>query len=135
MSGPMMSLYLSMLRSDEARDWDDPDSPLDGTVIGHGAALQVHHFFPKALLKKRKEVAESDANTFGNYTVIGASANLNVSTEEPGAYLDRLEVPEAELKKQCIPLDRELWRVGRYADFLVQRRKLLADKANSFLGV
>jgi hypothetical protein len=135
MSGSVMSLYLSMIRTEQAKDWDDPDSPLDGTVVGHGAALQVHHFFPKALLKRRKEVSERDVNTFANYTVIGATANLNVSTEEPGAYLERLNVPAEELRKQCIPDDQSLWRVGRYSDFLAQRRKLLAERANAFLGV
>lgn len=54
LSGPIMSLFLSMIRDRGARDWQNVDAPLDGTVVGHGAALQVHHFFPRALLNKRK---------------------------------------------------------------------------------
>ena len=134
LSGPVMSLFLSMLRDHDAKDWENTDSPLDGTVVGHGAKLHVHHFFPRALLNKRKELSRVDVNTFANYTVISANTNLDVLTEEPGTYLDRLNVPEAELVKQCIPLNRELWRVGRYKDFLVNRRKLLAEEANKFLG-
>lgn len=135
LSGPLMSSFLSMLRDRDARDWQNADSPLDGTVIGHGAPLQVHHFFPKALLNKQNEFKHADVNTFANYTVIRSSTNLNVLTEEPGTYLPRLKVPESELSKQCIPLDHELWRVTRYKDFLVQRRKLLAEQLNAFLGV
>jgi len=136
LSGPVMSLYLSMLRNVDARDWGNQDARLDGTVVGHGAALQVHHFFPKALLNKHKGMTHSEINTFANYTVICANANLNVSTEEPGTYLDRLDVPNSELAKQCIPTtNADLWRVKKYHQFLTQRRKLLAEKANEFLGL
>jgi hypothetical protein len=135
LSGPIMSCFLSMLRERDARDWQNTDSRLDGTVVGHGAALQIHHFFPKALLNKQAGIARSEINTFANYTIISASANLNVSTEEPATYLDRLKVPEVELSKQAIPPKRELWRVNRYKEFLVQRRRLLAEQMNAFLGI
>jgi hypothetical protein len=134
-SGPMMALYLSMLRELDGRDWKHRDFKLDGTVTGHGAQLQVHHFFPRALLRKRDDLKTSDINTFGNYAVIGANANLDVSSEEPASYINRLEIPESELRKQCIPLDRDLWRMPRYREFLRERRRLLADAANRFLGI
>jgi hypothetical protein len=134
LSGPVMSLFLSMLRERDAKDWQSA-SPLDGTVVGHNAALHVHHFFPRALLNKRKELSVVDINTFANYTIISAHTNLDVSTEEPATYLDRLDVAETELEKQVVPVDRSLWRVGRYKDFLMQRRRLLAEQANAFLGL
>ena len=134
LSGPIMSLYLSMMRDRDAKDWQN-GSPLDGTVVGHGAALQVHHFFPRALLHKQRGIKLTDLNTFANYTIIRASTNLDVSTEEPATYLPRLQPSKAELAKQCVPLGKELWRVNRYKDFLVQRRKLLAEQANIFLGL
>lgn len=135
LSGPIMSLFLSMIRDRGARDWQNTDSPLDGTVVGHGAALHVHHFFPTALLNKRKELTRTDINTFANYTVISANTNLDVLSEEPGTYLDRIHVPEAELEKQSVPFNHDLWRVGRYKEFLSQRRKLLAEDANRYLGL
>jgi len=133
MSGPIMSLFLSMLRNGNAKDWMNADFPLDGTVVGHGAPLQVHHFFPRALLNRQKELSYADVNTFANYTVISANTNLDVSTEEPATYLQRLNVPKSELIKQSIPVNRELWRVTRYKDFLTQRCKLLAEQSNTFL--
>jgi hypothetical protein len=135
LSGPVMSLFLSMLRDRDARDWKNIDVRLDGTVVGHGASLQVHHFFPKALLKKQKGLTHSDINTFANYAVISANTNLNVSTEEPCTYLERLKVPQTQIKKQAIPLDPDMWRVRHYRDFLAQRRKLLAEEANAFLQI
>jgi hypothetical protein len=132
-SGPVTSLYLSMLADNDARDWCDHHFRLNGTVIGHNAQLQVHHFFPKSLLKKHGR-EEDVINTFGNYTLLSASANLKVGAEEPATYMRRVNVSESELHKQCIPTDRDLWHLGRYDDFLKERRRLLAEAANRFLG-
>lgn len=50
-SGPAMSLYISLLRDQGAKDWGKKTG-LDGTVIGHNADLQVHHFFPALCWRK-----------------------------------------------------------------------------------
>jgi hypothetical protein len=131
-SGPVTSLYLSMLAEKDARDWCDPHLRLDGKVHGLNAELQIHHFFPGSLLRKHGRGGE--ANTFGNYAVISKSCNLDVLAEEPATYMKRIRVPEAELEKQCIPLDRKLWHLDFYPDFLRERRRLLADACNRFLG-
>jgi hypothetical protein len=132
-SGPVTSLYLSMLADSDARDWGDPHLRLDGKVQGHNAELQVHHFFPQALLRKHS-YGQDIINTFGNYTVLSANTNLNVGAEEPATYMRRIKVTETQLAKQCLPADRTLWRVDRYVDFLKKRRQLLAERANQFLG-
>jgi hypothetical protein len=132
-SGPVTSLYLSMLADNDARDWCDHHFRLNGTVIGHNAQLQVHHFFPRSLLKKHGR-GEDVINTFGNYTLLSASANLKAGAEEPATYMSRIDVAESQLQKQCIPTDRDLWHLGRYDDFLKERRRLLTDASNKFLG-
>ena len=134
-SGPIMSLFLSHLRDCDARDWTHSDFKLDGTVAGHGAALQVHHFFPRALLRKRSEFEADEINTFANYSVISAKTNLNVSSEEPASYVDRLKISPQELEKQCIPTDPDLWKGAKYREFLKERRRLLAESLNKFLGL
>jgi hypothetical protein len=48
--------------------------------------------------------------------------------------MKRVNVSEHQLHKQCIPSDRELWHLDRYDDFLKERRRLLAEAANKFLG-
>jgi hypothetical protein len=132
MSGAAMAMYVSMLRNADARDWQK-HTPLDGTVVGKGAKLNVHHFFPRALLLKHQYLP-ADINTMGNYVLLSAGTNLNVGTEEPVTYLARHKVDEKELIHQCVPLDKDLWRVGRYKEFLKARRQLLADRCNEFLG-
>src|SRR4030095_16900439 len=101
-SGPVTSLYLSMLAENDARAWCDHNFRLDGKVHGHNAELQVHHFFPRSLLRKHKR-ADDVINTFANYTVLSKSSNLGVGTEEPATYMKRIRVSAAELEKQCIP--------------------------------
>jgi len=133
-SGPATSLYVSMLRENDARDWARLDERLDGNVVGNNAKLQVHHFFPRALLKKHEWGSEW-INTFANYTLISASTNLDVTTEEPATYMARLQVPARQLEIQCIPSDKSLWRVARYEKFVEERQKLLAASSNAFLGM
>lgn len=132
-SGPVTSMYLSMLADCDARDWDDSQIRLDGKVQGHNAQLQIHHFFPQSLLRKHGR-GQDVINTFGNYTVLSASTNLNVGAEEPATYMRRISVSKTQLDKQCVPSDRTLWRLDRYDDFLKERRRLLADATNHFLG-
>ncbi len=132
-SGPVTSTYLSMLAEHDARDWKDRHFRLDGKVHGHNAQLQIHHFFPKSLLKKHGR-GEDVVNVFGNYVVISKDSNLDVLAEEPATYMNRIPISKSELQKQCIPLDRNLWHVERYEEFLKERCRLLAAAANAFLG-
>lgn len=130
-TGAVMSLYISILRNRKAEDWID-QTPLDGNVMGHNAGLQVHHFFPQALLHNHSYKSDQ-INTFANYTIINKETNLDISAEEPAEYLKRLKIKKKHLEAQCIPLNENLWTVDRYEDFLAERRKLLANQANSFL--
>ena len=134
LSGPEMALYTAILSTADAKDWIGLDRRLDGSVQGKHAELQVHHFFPRALLRKHG-IEDDRVNTMGNYTVICADTNLNVGTEEPATYMDRVKVPEEQLIAQCIPQDRGLWRVLNYEKFVSAREKLLAEKANQYLGL
>ena len=130
-SGAVMSLFISMLRNKNAKDWKH-QTALDGNVIGYNAELQVHHFFPQALLRKHDFDTEM-INTFANYTIINKETNLNISDEEPIDYVKKLNIRNKDLRAQCIPQDKALWTVDRYKDFLAERRKLLAQRANAFL--
>ena len=132
-SGPVTSLYLSMLAENDARDWCDRNFRLDGKVHGHNAELQVHHFFPRSLLRKHKR-GEDLINTFANYVVLSKASNLDVGTEEPATYMKRVPTSLAQLENQCIPADRSLWHIDRYEEFLLERRRLLSQSANRFLG-
>lgn len=130
-SGPLMSLFISMLRNENSRDWIS-GNPLNGTVLGKNAKLHVHHFFPRALLYKHNYSSEW-INAFANYTVLCSGTNWNISTEEPLTYLSRLRTHKNHLEAQCIPQDPSLWQIARYEDFIVEREKLLTKRFNEYL--
>lgn len=131
-SGAVMSLYVSYLRNSNAKDWKQ-GSRLTGDVVGYNAGLQIHHFFPESLLRK-KGFSADEINTFANYTIIRKDTNLEISNEEPFKYIPRLNIHVKDLKSQCIPEDRDLWRVKNYQEYLKERRKLLTNRINEYLN-
>jgi hypothetical protein len=130
--GAVMSLYISMIRNNKAEDWIN-HSELSGNVIGHNSELQIHHFFPQALLRDNGYGTDL-INTFANYVIISKDSNINISNEEPYKYILKHKISKKHLKSQCIPLNNNLWKVSNYKKYLSERRKLLADNANKFLN-
>jgi len=124
-------LYM-LTRVEGARDWGD-GLALSAHMLGKQNALQVHHIFPKALLYKYGYL-QNDVNSIANYCFLTQGTNLDISAKEPVVYFKGVEenYPGA-LASQWIPMDSNLWILKRYKDFLVERRKLLADAANTFL--
>jgi len=128
-----MSLFITMLRTVNAKDWVSHD-PLDGTVIGHNAELQIHHFFPRQCLTKHGIDDLDIINTFANYTVISKDTNLKFLDLEPIDYIRKNNIKRKDLEAQFIPLDEDLWRVKNYRKFLRVRRENLSKAANKLLG-
>lgn len=124
-------LYL-LTRVRDARDWGN-GLPLSANMLGKFNALQVHHIFPKALLYQHG-YPKTEVNAIANFCLLTQSANLDISDKKPEIYFGEVEqrYPGA-LSSQWIPMDRELWGVARYREFLVARRELLAQTANQFL--
>lgn len=117
-----------------AKDWRD-QLVISLKHSGSQHSLQFHHLFPQAVLKKQnKETRE--INDICNLSFISGHTNRKISDKEPAKYLpDYIEkVGEDELKRQCIPLDRSLWELDRYDDFLRARRKLIAEHLNEYIG-
>jgi hypothetical protein len=136
-TGAVMSLYISMLRNSNAKDWDSSKNPLDGNVQGHNASLEIHHIFPKDILLKNG-YGYNQINTFANYAIISKDANLSISNEMPKTYLKRnnnkIVIKKKDRKVQCIPEDIKIWQIKKYKRFLVERRQLLAKRINEYLG-
>jgi hypothetical protein len=141
LSGPAMSLYLSMLRDGDAKDWGPSRLKLDGMVIGHGAKLQVHHFFPARYFANIKS---------GRPKSTPRQLRSDQSDDQPQCrhrrtshlYSPRLEIGgqgrsegAGRTSAAVHPPDPKLWHVAAYGEFLAERRKLLASAANKFLGL
>ncbi|MBL7152652.1 MAG: DUF262 domain-containing protein [Phycisphaerae bacterium] len=124
-------LYM-MTRVHRARDWDS-GIELSNNLLGKLNDLQIHHIFPKKLLREHG-YSRPQINAIANFTFITQETNLRILAKQPSEYLEKIEARHpGVLSSHWIPMDRELWRVENYQDFIAARRELLAQAANEFL--
>lgn len=107
-----------------------------------------HHIFPKAYLEK-SGYKRSDYNQVANYAFIEQQINIRIGDKAPDIYLDLVKQDIAENKKQytslsnlkafednlienCIPTKWQEFNSSTYNDFLIERRKLMAEKIKSY---
>ncbi len=124
-------LYM-LTRVHHARDLDT-DFELSQHLLGHLMRLELHHIFPKAKLYKHG-YNRPEVNALANFMFLTQETNLKISASDPVEYLARYqERNPGVLESQWIPTDPQLWKYENYRGFLAERRRLLADAANSFL--
>lgn len=124
-------LYM-MTRVCKARDWDT-DVELSRHLLGHMNVLELHHIFPKSLLRERGYLLP-EVNAIANFTFLTKETNLLVSNKDPAQYLQEFTRKNpGVIESHWIPMNRELWKVENYRDFLAARKELLAEAANKFL--
>jgi hypothetical protein len=124
-------LYM-LTRSARAKDWASGDE-LSSHLLGRMSSLEIHHIFPKALLK-RHGIGKRDTNALANFTFLTKDTNLLVKDRNPAEYLEEYSRKNpGVIESHWIPLDRNLWKPENYLEFLAARRELLADAANEFL--
>lgn len=124
-------LYM-LTRTLGARDFGT-GIPLSAQMLGHLTSLQVHHIFPKARLYEAG-YQRADVNAVANFCFLTQDTNLVIGAQRPEEYFERVEQDQpGALASQWIPMDRDLWKIDRYLDFLEARRELLASATNGFL--
>lgn len=99
------------------------------TADGTKSALERHHLFPKAYLARIGITDDRDRNQTANFAFIEWSDNIEILDDSPAEYMkDQLaKIPSDE--KDGIYADHALpdgWEHMEYADFLSQRRVLMA---------
>ena len=124
-------LYM-MTRVCQARDWGT-GVELTNHLLGNLSSLQIHHIFPKALLYEH-DFGQREVNAIVNFTFLTQETNLEVLRQNPEKYIPAYEKKfPGIMASHWIPMDPELWKVENYHEFLAERRRLLADAANTFL--
>ena len=125
-------LYL-LTRMGDARDWGT-GLPLKSGLLGKQNRLEVHHIFPKAILY-RHGYGRAQVNAVANFCFLTQNTNLAISARAPEVYLEEVaEHHPGALESQWIPMNRDLWRVENYNEFLEARKVLLASAANELLN-
>lgn len=124
-------LYI-MTRVQDGRDWGTGNQ-LRHHSLGSHTNLEMHHIFPKKYLRDNG-VSSKDANNMGNIAFQTRETNRSIGTKAPIDYMTEVTTnwPGA-LESQWIPMDKELWKVENYHQFLEARRRLLADSAKELL--
>lgn len=123
-------------RAAGAQDWREQIKIALKGGSGSKRALQFHHIFPKS---RREEIGCSMQliNDISNMAFIGGKTNRWINNRKPCDYFPELvsEIGEAELKKQCIPINPDLWELNRYKEFLHERRELIAKRLNDYMKI
>ena len=99
----------------------------------NGLAVEVHHIFPKAWMRKQKCDSHAELDTLANFAFLSKWDNIKISDDDPAKYL--AEADAKVLRAQWIPLDESLWSVDRFGDFCAARRELLSTALNDMLGL
>jgi hypothetical protein len=116
-----------------ARDWrSNLAIALDHRGSTH--KLQFHHIFPKALLKSH--YTSRDADDIANLANIGGRTNRQISDKAPVKYFPGLieKAGESAFDAQCIPIAPDVLDIDTYKVFLLERRRLISERLNEFLG-
>ena len=129
----LFSLAYLALKHAGAKDWFT-GLGLSLTHQGRYHWIQFHHVFPKAVLKKA-DYDRAETNEIANMAFISGRTNQRLSSKPPEEYFDAIikQRGEEALEKQLIPMDRRLWKVENYREFLSERRKKLAAAVNDFI--
>jgi hypothetical protein len=124
--------YLA-LKAKGAKDWR---TGLGLSLMHQGRShfIEAHHIFPKKLLRDAGyETAE--INEIANMAFVSGQTNRKISSTPADRYLTEvMERHGAEaLEAHCIPIDKDLWHVDAYSDFLKARRGALSQAVNDFM--
>jgi hypothetical protein len=126
------TMFLAFRKSG-ARDWrSNLAIALDHSGAEHH--LQFHHIFPKAILKGSYTGREAD--DIANLCFISGKTNRQISEKTPATYFPGLIAKNgiAAFDAQCIPTEDGLLHPEKYKAFLSERRRLIANRLNQFLG-
>ena len=122
----------AVIRKRGAKDWFN-GIELSATNVGPDNSIELHHFFPRAVLKA-SGVERKLFDDLANIVFLSKKANREIRQSLPIEYIRKYEIDKKRLAAQFIPLDEDLWRLDRYGDFLNARRKSIAGALNEYLG-
>lgn len=130
---PLFSMAYLAVKRNEGKDWFNGLS-LNKAAKGKSNRIEFHHIIPRKLLQDHG-YDKSEINEIANMAFISGRTNRRISAKNPSEYLEEIISSRGEdaLTSQFVPLDRNLWKLENYRDFLAARRELLIQKINALL--
>ena len=109
----------------------------------------IHHIFPKSYLQQNGLNDKSIYNQIANYTYLDTTTNISIADKSPSVYIAEtieqcnskklkygniadISVFEENLKVNCIPADIVNMEFDNFDEFLLKRRKLMANKIRNY---
>lgn len=138
-SSPLFNMAYIVANARGAVDWFR-GVKLQSDLVGGSNKLNKHHIFPQALLRERGYYKDRDkqkmVNEIANRAFLTEKVNRKISDQEPSTYFEEVirKYPTA-LEKQFIPMNKQLWKLDNYEDFLRKRRQIIADEINKFVNL
>jgi hypothetical protein len=130
-SGVFKTMFLAF-RAADARDWKT-NLKIGLNHTGKADAIEYHHVFPKAYLRRNKsEISSSLVDDIANLAFIGSETNKLISDKAPSDY-KKLFSKEV-LARQLVELRDGLDASDGFEEFLSNRRYLIATKLNQFIN-
>jgi hypothetical protein len=131
-SGAFKTMFLAF-RQDNARDWAT-SLEISPKHNGKSDAIEYHHIFPKAYLKReRRDIDRYAVDDIANLAFIGSKTNKLISAKSPSTY--RTFFNSSDLEDQQIFFEQGLDTAKSFELFVSSRRAYIAARINKFLGV
>ncbi|MGB9723132.1 MAG: hypothetical protein ACP5OO_05990 [Chloroflexia bacterium] len=128
---PFLPLMFVVFRHRRAADWFT-GTVLSATNVGPDHQLELHHIFPRAVLKEADNFEAYEIDDLANIAFLSQKANRSILKSPPNEYLPSIE--KERLEAQLVPLDKGMWRIEKYREFIARRRSSLTDAINEYLG-
>jgi len=126
---PFLPLMFIVFRKNQAQDWFT-GTVLSSTNVGPDHQLELHHIFPKAVLKRVDDYESHEIDALANIAFLSQKANRTILKSFPEEYLPKVE--PSRLEAQLVP-GQEFWNIEKFREFLVKRRNRLAQAINEYL--
>ncbi|MEK7202140.1 MAG: DUF262 domain-containing protein [Patescibacteria group bacterium] len=133
-NSPFFTMLYYILKHGGAKDWFT-GIKISEKSTGSSHTIQYHHIFPKSLLQ-RLNVDSQEINEISNLAFISGSTNREITNKEPKVYLQKQVIErngEETLVSQLIPLDKDMWELSNYNQFLDYRREAITKAINKFM--
>lgn len=135
---PLYDISCFVIRANGGVDWSN--GLCLGNPIGQSYSIEKHHIFPKSLLAEvgydtgNNLIHRKRVNEIANRVPLTKRANMDIFNKSPDEYLPIVEdANSGNLEKFMIPMDRDLWKMANYEQFLTERRKLIAKEINKHM--
>jgi len=144
-SSPYFNVFLAAQVKSLDKGFLSTDITVFDMIMNKG---DIHHIFPKDYLKKYG-AKRSDYNQIANYVMTQSEINIKIGNKAPLDYMadihkqceggklkyggisDKFQLEE-NLKQNCIPIKISQMDYDTFEEFLVERRKLIAQKIKAY---